>query len=113
MGAIAGKSDVILATKLYIMLRSSEVVAQFRALSILYVSVCLPVRWLAGKCHKLGKYDFGHYDMSSILTCLEDSFEAILDDPELFLDEDFMMDRMFEPITNKIPPLRLHCQIAI
>eukprot|EP00956_Cyclotella_meneghiniana_P006325 scaffold8290_cov38-Cyclotella_meneghiniana.AAC.7 len=51
LGAIAGKSDAILATKPYIMLRSSEVVAQFRALSILYVSVCLPVRWLAGKCH--------------------------------------------------------------
>eukprot|EP00956_Cyclotella_meneghiniana_P006324 scaffold8290_cov38-Cyclotella_meneghiniana.AAC.6 len=48
--------------------------------------------------------------MSSILTCLEDAFEAILDDPELFLDEEFMMDRMFEPITNKIPPLREYLQ---
>ena len=110
LGAIAGKSDAILATKLYIMLRSSEVVAQFRALSILYVSVCLPVRWLAGKCHELAKYDFGYYDMSSILTCLEDAFEAILDDPDLFLDEEFMMDKMFEPITSKIPPLREYLQ---
>jgi dihydroorotase len=44
--------------------------------------------------------------MSTILTCLEQAFEAILDDPSLFLDEEFMMERMFEPITSKIPPLR-------
>ena len=104
--AVGGKSDAILATKLFIMLRSSEVVAQFRVLSILYVSVCLPVRWLAGKCHELAEYNFGYYDMSTILTCLEQAFEAILDDPSLFLDEEFMMERMFEPITSKIPPLR-------
>jgi len=44
--------------------------------------------------------------MSTILTCLEQAFEAILDDSSLFLDEEFMMERMFEPITSKIPPLR-------
>eukprot|EP00956_Cyclotella_meneghiniana_P017126 scaffold27601_cov69-Cyclotella_meneghiniana.AAC.15 len=48
--------------------------------------------------------------MSLILTCLEDTFEAILYNPELFLDEDLMMDKMFEPITNKIPPPREYLQ---
>ena len=66
--AVGGKSDAILATKLFIMLQSSKVVAQLRVLSILYVSVCLPVCWLAGKCHELAKYNFGYYNMSSILT---------------------------------------------
>ena len=53
----------------------------------------------------MAEYNFGYYDMSTILTCLEQAFEAILDDPHLFLDEEFMMEQMFEPITRKIPPL--------
>jgi hypothetical protein len=106
MCAVGGKGDNILATKLYIMLRSSEVVALLRVLSILHISICLPTRWLAGKSHELGDYDFGYYDMSTVLDCMEDAFEAILDDPELFLDEDFMLNQIFSSISEKVDPFR-------
>ena len=33
------------------MLRSSEVVAMLRVLSILHIAICVPTRWLAGKTH--------------------------------------------------------------
>jgi hypothetical protein len=45
-----GTSGVwILATKLYLVLRSVEVVSLLHVLvSILHISICLPTRWLAG-----------------------------------------------------------------
>jgi uncharacterized membrane protein len=106
MAAVGGKSDAILATKMWIMLRSSEVIALLRVLSILHIAICLPIRWLAGKCHELKEYDFGYYDMSTVLTCMESSFHEILDEPSLFLDEEFMMDKLFGNIIDKVPPLR-------
>ena len=102
--AVGGKSDGILATKLYIMLRSVEVVALLRVLSILHLAVCMPTRWLAGKTHELADYDFGYYDMGKVLTCMETAFEAILDDPSLFLDEDFMLNTMFKEISDQVDP---------
>ena len=48
MKATGNKSDAILATKLFIMLRCSKVVALLCVLSILHIAVCLPTRWLAG-----------------------------------------------------------------
>ena len=106
MSAVGGKSDNILATKLFILLRSSEVVALLRVLSMLYISICLPIRWLAGKCHELKDYDFGYYDMGLVLTCMESAFEQILDEPELFFDEEFMMENLFKTIVDKVDPLR-------
>jgi hypothetical protein len=66
LSATGGKGDSISLTKLFIMLRSTKVVALLRILSILYISVCLPTCWLAGKTHELSKYNFGYYDM---ITC--------------------------------------------
>jgi hypothetical protein len=41
---VGGKSDAILATKLYIMLRSVEVVALLCVLSILHLAICMESR---------------------------------------------------------------------
>jgi hypothetical protein len=35
---------------------------------------------------------------------MERAFEAILDDPSLFLDEDFMLNTMFKDISDKVDP---------
>ena len=63
ISAAGGKSDAILQTKLYIMLRLTKVVALLHVLSILHISVCLPTRWLAGNSHELSKFNFGYYNM--------------------------------------------------
>jgi hypothetical protein len=101
---VGGKSNAILATKLYIMLRSMEVVALLRVLSILHLAVCMPTRWLAAKSHELLEFDFGYYDMGKVLTCREQSFESIIDDPSLILDKEFMLEQMFKVISDQVDP---------
>ena len=106
MSAVGGKSNAIPATKMWIMLQSFKVIALLRVLSILHITICLPVRWLAGKCHELKDYDFGYYNMGTVLTCMESAFHEISDEPSLFLDEEFMMDKLFGKIIDKVVPRR-------
>jgi hypothetical protein len=110
ISAFGGKSEAILQTKLYIMLRSVEVVALLRVLSILHISICLPTRWLAGKSHELGEFDFGYYDMGKALDAMEKAFEQILDNGELIFDEDFMMNQMFVELSETIDPFKRYLE---
>ena len=77
MGACGTAGDGILATNLYIYLRSVEVVALFRVLSILHILICMPVRWLASKTAELSDYDFGIWAKRWI--CLIGLFSEIFD----------------------------------
>ena len=104
--ATGGKCDNILQTKLWIMLRSAEVVAMLRVLSILHIAICLPTRWLAGKTHELKEFNFGYYDMGKALDLMETAFESILNDGSLIYDEAFMMDSIFAEISNTVDPFR-------
>jgi hypothetical protein len=106
ISAAGGKSDAILQTNLYIMLRSTEVVALLHILSILHISICLPTRWLAGNSHELSKFNFGYYDMGKALDSMEAAFESILDDGELIVDEDFMMNNLFLDLSETIDPFK-------
>jgi hypothetical protein len=63
--------DGILVTKLYLMLRCTEVIALLCVLSMLHIAICLPTQWLAGKTHKLAEYGFGYYDMGEALDLME------------------------------------------
>ena len=105
MSTCGSKGDGILATKLHIMLTSVEVIALLRLLSILHISICLPTRWLAGKTQDLAEYDFGYYEMGKALDLMETSFESIVDDPKLILDEEFMMG-IFSDISDKVDPFQ-------
>jgi hypothetical protein len=107
MGACGTAGDGVLATNLYIYLRSVEVVSLLRVLSILHILICMPVRWLAGQTAELSDYDFGHYDMGKALDTLEDAFEAIIEDTSKFLDEDFMMG-LFLEISDKVDPFKAY-----
>jgi hypothetical protein len=95
--------DGILATKLYLMIRSMEVIALLCVLSILHIAICLPTRWLAGKTHELAEYGFGYYDMGEVLDLMEGAFEAIRDDETKILDEEFMLG-IFDCISNRVDP---------
>ena len=63
----------------------------------------MPVRWLAGKTEELAEYNFGYYDMGRVLDILEAAFEAIIEEPSKFLDEDYMMG-LFSEIYEKVDP---------
>ena len=80
-------------------------VGLLRVLSILHISVCMPMRWLAGNCVELKDYNFGVADMPEALDLMDVAFGKVADDGDLLLDEDFMMG-MFEPLLSKINPFQ-------
>eukprot|EP00956_Cyclotella_meneghiniana_P040421 scaffold194930_cov35-Cyclotella_meneghiniana.AAC.1 len=92
------------------MLRSAEVVALLRVLSILHISICVPTRWLAGKSHELKEYNFGYYNMGKALDLMETAFESIINDGSLIYDEDFMMNSIFAEISDTVDPFREYLQ---
>ena len=93
----------ILERKLYTILRSVEMVALLRVLSILHISICMPLRWLAGNCGNLSEFGFGVADMPVALDLLDEAMGKVAVDGDLLLDEDFMMG-IFSPLVNKITP---------
>ena len=48
-----GKEASLLQQNLFVVLKSSEMLALTRLMSIFHLSVCMPFRWLAGKTHEL------------------------------------------------------------
>ena len=97
--------DGILEKKVYIIFRSVEMVSLLRVLYILHISLCLPLRWLAGKYGNLGKYSFGAADMQNAVGLMDKDFSEITKDGNLMLDDDFMMN-IFESLVKKIKPFK-------
>ena len=65
----------ILQLNLCVALTSSEMIALVRLLSILHISVCIPIRWLTGKTHELKECDWRPMSIGRVLNTLE----AIMD----------------------------------
>ena len=76
----------ILQQNLFVALISTEMIALVRLLSILHVSVCMPVRWLAGKTHELKEHnEWGPTSMGRVLDTLEANMQHISENPKKFL----------------------------
>ena len=54
---ITANSNNILQTKLFIVLTSSQMIAMSHVYAIFHVAICLPMRFLVGKAHKLADQD--------------------------------------------------------
>ena len=80
-------------------------VGLLRVLSILHVSICMPMRWLAGNCGNLSEFEFGVSDMPESLDLMDAAFEEISKDGNLLLDQEFMLT-IFQPLLNKITPFQ-------
>ena len=80
-------------------------VSLLRVLSILHISLCLPLQWLAGNFGNLGKYGFGVSDMPKDVDFMDNAFDEINKDGNLMLDDDFIM-KFFEPLSKKIKPFK-------
>lgn len=111
-GKLKNGPDGILATKLYVMLRSKEIVAYLRVMSILHISIVLPTRWLAGNCETLSEYDFGYHDMCIMVDAMDNAFQAIRADSSLILDEEFMMEKIFSEISSKVDPFKAYLEYS-
>ena len=68
-------------------------VANSRMCAILHLSICLPMRWLAGNCHRLHKDDpsWGVFSMGEVDDALHSAMMIIKNNPSKFLSEDFIM----------------------
>lgn len=101
--------DGILQKNLFTTLQCVEYVAMLRVLSILHISVALPLRWLAGNVQDLEEYGFGVLDMGWTVDLMEAAFEEIAKDGSKLLDEDFMMN-IFKEIIDKVALFRDYLQ---
>ena len=100
-----GHKDGILERNLFMLLTSVEMISLLRVLSILHISVCMPLRWLAANCGDLGEYGFGVADMATVVDLMDEAFFEMVNNGEKVLDEDFMMD-IFKNLKEKLPPLQ-------
>ena len=98
-----GHTDGILERNLYMLLRSVEMISFLRVLSILHISICMPLRWLAGNCGSLAEHNFGVADMAGVVDTMDKAFAKVLRSGKKLLNEDFMMG-MFDHLRNKLPP---------
>ena len=99
------KDHSILQKSLFCALRSVEIIALSRALSIYHISVVMPHRWLTGKCHELADEDFSMTDMNLVAELTHKAFVKIESDPKLFLNEEFMTT-IYKEVAEKVKPFQ-------
>jgi hypothetical protein len=95
----------ILQQNLFVALKTSELVALSQLLSILYIAVCIPCWWLAGKTHELARYDWGPMLMGQVIDTLNNAMHEIHKTPALILDEKYMM-AIFGEYLHELPPFK-------
>jgi hypothetical protein len=88
---MSDKKDHVLQRSLFVVLSSIEMAAQARLLAIMYLSIILPLRWLAGNTHKLASFGWGARSMGRALDVLREKVMLIKATPQLIVDEHFMM----------------------
>eukprot|EP00965_Chrysotila_dentata_P146449 4835483-Pleurochrysis_carterae.AAC.5 len=64
----------------------------------------MPLRWPAGNSHILFEYDCSVRSMGSAVTLLERAMEAVAENSQLLLDEEYAMG-IFAELERKLPPL--------
>ena len=103
------KQDNILLRCLFVLMTSEEIIAQSRLYAILFISFCVPMRWLAAKTPDLGKWGWGPISNGDAIDTLREKMMDLVDNPTKVLNEDFMMN-MFQKYVVAIPPFKLYCE---
>jgi hypothetical protein len=97
-----GVSENILQCNLFIILESSEMIAQLRICSIFFLTIIVPMRWLASNTFKLASPNWGEKSMGRVIDLVYNAFVAIQADGSLILDYDFMMG-IFGELKHELP----------
>ena len=97
-----GVFENILQRNLFIILESSEMIAQLRLCSIFFLTIIVPMRWLASNTFKLAHRNWGEKSMGRVIDLIYDAFVAIQSDGSLILDYDFMMG-IFADLQKEMP----------
>ena len=99
------KQDNILSCNLFMMQSSVELIALARLLSIWYLSITIPLRWLTGKTQELAEYGWCARSISRPINTLYEASKTLLENPSLVLSEMYMMS-IFSEFMDKLPPFR-------
>jgi hypothetical protein len=75
------KQDNILLWCLFVVMASEEMIAQSRLFSILFISLCIPMCWLAAKTPELGQWGLGPLSNGGTIDTLREKMMDIVDDP--------------------------------
>jgi hypothetical protein len=97
-----GVSENILQHNLFIILESSEMIAQSRLCSIFFLTIIVPMRWLASNTFKLASRNWGEKSMGRVIDLVYNAFATIQADGSLILNYDFMMG-IFEELKHELP----------
>ena len=73
------KQDKILLKCVFVLMYSEEIIAQSRLYSILYISFCLPMQWLAAKTPELGEWGWGPISNGDAIESLREKMMDIID----------------------------------
>jgi len=77
-------------------------IAQLRICSIFFLTIIVPMRWLASNTFKLSHHKWGEKSMGRVIDLVYDAFVAIQADGTLILDYDFMMG-IFGDLQTELP----------
>ena len=97
-------NENILQRAMFIQLTSREMVAQLRVGAIFFMSVIVPMRWLAGNTHLLEHRKWGEADMCMAVDLVYNTFLKVETNGRLMLCESFIM-KIFKPLYKKLPEL--------
>ena len=107
---LEASKDNILQENVFYILTSEEMIALTRVFSILYFTVRMPMRWIAGNTHNVGDqgYDWSVLSTGKTIYDLEEAMVKIEDDGALLFDEAFMSDTFSYIMEgdNKFEPLK-------
>jgi hypothetical protein len=76
----------------FIILKLSEMIAQLHVCSILFLTVIVPMPWLASDTFKLAHRGWGEKSMGQVTDLLYTALVSIQSDSKLILDFNFMMN---------------------
>ena len=99
------KDASILQQAMLIQHTSREMIAQLRVGSIYYMSIIIPMRWLARNAHNLAHRKWDEKHMAHAIDMVYNAFLKIEHRPQLLIKESFIMN-MFKPLYQKLPELK-------
>ena len=67
------------------------------------MKIVFPLRWLAGNCEHLSKWEFGIADMPDVVYLMEKALAKIQWDGKKIMDDKFMFV-IFNKISKKVKP---------
>ena len=104
------RRDNILMRNIFVLLASPKMAAQSRFLCIVYFTIFIPMRWLAGKTHELKDFPVGDppeekccaRSMGIVLDTLHEKLGEMMAFLSLFLSEQYIIN-LFSEYTNELP----------